>query len=237
MLPPTWDRAVEDRIFGVLFDVFGHRKHHASELPTIKPTVAEMLADPTNLTFRLPSYDPDFPVYGYADIIDCNEEVPELEALSRWSMVLHNQYPWDRSQAELVEVGKLRDDDYVVVFHPRDQRGSALPAPSRSRRTASHRVRRRWWPVQPDPPLPADRTFATQFATLPHIEALAVVHGDVVCSNEDLVRNAAYNWSPMTAAQIMREDRHRTAALHVTPARRDRARCRAGCSGARRPGS
>jgi acetyl-CoA carboxylase carboxyltransferase component len=45
-LPPTWDREVEDRIFGMLFDVFGHRKHHATDLPTIKPTVAEMLSSP-----------------------------------------------------------------------------------------------------------------------------------------------------------------------------------------------
>ena len=77
-LPPTWNREVEDRIFGTLFDVFGHRKHHATDLPTIKPTVAEILSDPTNLTFRLPSYDPDFPVFDYSDIIDCAEEVPSL---------------------------------------------------------------------------------------------------------------------------------------------------------------
>ena len=30
-LPPTWDREVEDRIFAVLFDVFGHRKLPGSE--------------------------------------------------------------------------------------------------------------------------------------------------------------------------------------------------------------
>ena len=200
MLPPTWDRAVEDRIFGVLFDVFGHRKHHAGGLPTIKPTVAEMLAEPTNLTFRLPSYDPDFPVYGYTDIIDCDEEVAELEALNRWAMVLHNQYPWDRSKAELVEVGKLRDDDYVVVFHPRDQQvrhflrrvAAGVQPPSRPPAKAASE------PVRPYPPV----NVRTQFATLPRIEALAVVHGDVVCSNEDLVCNAAYNWSPMTAAEI-----------------------------------
>ena len=120
-LPATWDGVVEDRIFGVLFDVFGHRKHHASELPTVKPTVAEILADPANLTFRLPSHDPDYPVFGYADIVDSAEDVPELEALNRWAMVLHNQYPWDRAQAELVEVGELRDDDYVVAFHPRNE--------------------------------------------------------------------------------------------------------------------
>ena len=39
-------QAVEDRIFDVLFDVFGHRKHHATTLPAVKPTVAEFLAHP-----------------------------------------------------------------------------------------------------------------------------------------------------------------------------------------------
>ena len=37
---------------------------------------------------------------------------------------------------------------------------------------------------------------------MPRIEALAVVHGDQVCSNDDLIRNAAYNWSPMSADEI-----------------------------------
>ena len=39
-LAPTWDGVVEDRIFATLFDVFGHRRHHATDLPTVKPTVA-----------------------------------------------------------------------------------------------------------------------------------------------------------------------------------------------------
>ena len=199
-LPPTWNQEVEDRIFGILFDVFGHRKHHASELPTIKPTVADILSDPTNLTFRLPGYDADFPMFSYTDILDCSEEVAELEALSRWSMVLHNQYPWDRSKAALVEVGQLRADDYVVVFHPRDQEvrhflrrvetGGVSPSGSQAGVATQ--------PVRPYPPVQV----RTQFAVQPRIEALAVVHGDLVCTNEDLIRNAAYNWSPMTAAEI-----------------------------------
>ena len=45
-LPAAWDADVEDRIFAMFFDVFGHRKHHATELPAIKPTVAQILADP-----------------------------------------------------------------------------------------------------------------------------------------------------------------------------------------------
>ncbi len=200
-LPPTWDGDVEDRIFGVLFDVFGHRKHDATGLQPIKPTVSEMLADPANLTFRLPSYDPDFPMYDLTDIIDTAEEVPELEALSRWAKVLHNQYPWERSQAELVEVGQLRNDDYVVVMHPRDQevrhflqrlQSGVLPA-ARSKAPEA---------VAPMAPYPAVNV-RTQFKVMPKIEALAVVHGELVCSNEDLIRNSAYNWSPMSADEIL----------------------------------
>jgi 3-oxoacyl-(acyl-carrier-protein) synthase III len=202
-LPPTWNREVEDRIFTMLFDVFGHRRHHATDLPTIKPTVAQILSDPTNLTFRLPDYDPDFPLFDFADMVDCAEEVPELEALSRWAKVLHNQYPWERSVGELVEVGQLRDDDFVVVLHPRDQEvrhflrrveAGVLPAPVSQAPEAVQ-------PVRPYPPV----NVRSQFSVMPRIEALAVVHGEVLCTNDDLIRNSAYNWSPMTADEILQK--------------------------------
>jgi 3-oxoacyl-[acyl-carrier-protein] synthase III len=202
-LPPTWNREVEDGIFATLFDVFGHRKHHATDLPTIKPTVAQILSDPTNLTFRLPHYDPDYPIFGFDDIVDTSEEVAELEALSRWAKVLHNQYPWERAEGELVEVGKLRDDDYVVVMVPRDQEvrdflrrleNDVQPA---SVSKAADAVQ----PVRPYPPV----NVRSQFSVMPRIEALAVVHGEMVCSNDDLIRNSAYNWSPMSADEILQK--------------------------------
>jgi len=202
-LSPTWNAEVEDRIFATLFDVFGHRKHDATGLQPIKPTVAQILSDPRNLTFRLPSYDPDFPMYDFADIVDSAEEIPELEALSRWAKVLHNQYPWERSEAELAEVGQLRDDDYVVVMHPRDQevrhflrrlQAGVVPAAGSKAPEA----------VQPVRPYPAVNV-RDQFTVMPKIEALAVVHGELVCSNDDLIRNSAYNWSPMTADEILQK--------------------------------
>ncbi len=199
-LPATLDAEVEDRIFKILFDVFGHRKHHATELTPVKPTVAEMLENPKNLTFRLNDYDPDYPSYSFSDIIDCAEDAPELEALHRWAMVLHNQYPWDREKAELVEVGDLRDDDYVVAFHPRDQEVRAFFRRLESGEQRSHgsAAPQATPPVRPYPSVNVRK----QFTVLPKIEALAVVHGDTVCSNEDLIRNAAYNWSPMAAEEI-----------------------------------
>ena len=100
-LPPTWDAEAENRVFDLLFDVFRTKLHHATELPAIKPTVAEFLAQPDALTFVMPGYDPDYPVFTTEDILDAHEDVPELEALMRWAMVLHNQYPWDRSRTEL----------------------------------------------------------------------------------------------------------------------------------------
>ncbi len=199
-LPPSWDGPAEDRIFKVLFDVFGHRKHHATELSAIKPTVAQMLSNPGNRTFRLNGFDPDFPTFGYDEIMDCAEAAPELEALHRWAMVLHNQYPWDRAQAELVEVGQLDDDDYVVVFHPRTEEVRGFLR--RLAAGAAHALSSTpWEAVQPVRPYPAVQV-RTHFSVMPRIEAPAVVHGDRACTNEDLIRNAAYNWSPMSADEI-----------------------------------
>ena len=77
------------------------------------PTVADLLSDPANQTLRLNRYDPDFRRYSYAEIIDCNEDVAELEALRRWSMVLHNQYPC-RKRGRPVPCRRVADDDYAA---------------------------------------------------------------------------------------------------------------------------
>jgi 3-oxoacyl-[acyl-carrier-protein] synthase-3 len=198
-LPSGGDDA-EDRIFAMLFDVFGHRKHQATTLPAIKPTVTEFLAQPDSLTFRLPEYDPDYPVYDYTDIIDCSEDRPELEALHRWAMVLHNQYPWDRSRVELVPGSELSDDDVVVAFHPRDAevRGFLRRLKSGVQSRPVPKAREARPPVRPFPEIDVRR----QFTVMPRLEALAAVHGDQICSNDDLIRNTAYNWSPMSADEI-----------------------------------
>ena len=202
-LPAAWDADVEQEIFQILFDVFGNRKNHAAELPAVKPTVEEVLAEPTRLTFRLRTYDPDFPVFSIEDIIDCHQAAPELEALHRWAMVLHNQYPWDRSQLELAEVGQLRDDDCVVVFHPRDRdvvrflhRIRAAGAVQRGRNPT-----RTFEAKAPRTPYAAVNV-RERFPVLPRLEALAVTRGEHVCTNDDIIRNTAYNWSPMSAAEI-----------------------------------
>ena len=205
-LPPAWDGAVEDAIFEILFDVLRHKRFHATELPAVKPTVAEILADPSNLTYSLAAYDADYPVYTYRQIIDCSEDVAELEALHRWAMVLHNQYPWDRAQTRLTPVGELRDEDYVVVFHPRNRdvldfirrvtHPDADRAPHRGFGTSTEVEAKP--PVRPYPPV----RVRERFSVLPRLEALAVVRGEHVCTNEDLIRNTAYSWSPMSAQEI-----------------------------------
>jgi len=200
-LPAKWDADAEDSLFAVLFDVFGHRRHHATELPAIKPTVAEIMADPRNLTFCLEAYDPDYPTYSFEEILDCTEEVPELEALRRFAMVLHNQYPWERAETRLREVGRIGDDEFVVVFAPRNREvlefirrvkaGRGRPSPP-----ASAAEPRR--PVEPLGPV----IVRDHFTVMPRLESLAVVRGEQVCTNDDVIRNSSYNWSPMTADEI-----------------------------------
>jgi len=207
-LAAQWDDEAEDSIFEILFDVFGHRRNHATKLSAVVPTVADLLSDPTHQTLRLNRYDPDFRRYSYAEIIDCNDDVAELEALHRWAMVLHNQYPWSRSDAALTPVTELRDDDYLVVFAPRDRevaqflsRLSSLDSPVQNSPTQKRNAAvapEVIAPARPYDPIDVRNDLAVQ----PHIKAIAAVHGEQVCTNEDLIRNSAYNWSPMSAAEI-----------------------------------
>ncbi|MDQ6607162.1 MAG: ketoacyl-ACP synthase III, partial [Actinomycetota bacterium] len=200
-LPATWDRDAEDRIFAILFDLFRHKRHHATELPALEPTVAEATAEPLNLTFCLADHDPDYRTYSYDEVLDCTEDVAELEALHRQAMVLHGHYPWDRAQTRLAEVGTIGDDEFVVLCVPRGREvldfirrmKSAAPAGARPRQPAEARQ-----PVEPFPPV----IVRDAFAVMPRLESLAVVKGEHVCTNEDVIRNAAYNWSPMTADEI-----------------------------------
>jgi len=117
--------------------------------------------------------------------------------------VLHNQYPWSRSDAALTPVSELRDDDYIVVFHPRDRevalfltrlKVSHTPTTQKAAPAAVEPMA----PARPYRPLNVRKDLAVQ----PHIKAIAAVHGEQVCTNEDLIRNSAYNWSPMSAEEI-----------------------------------
>jgi 3-oxoacyl-[acyl-carrier-protein] synthase III len=210
-LSATWDEDTEEKVFGLLFDLFRNKLHHATELPAIKPTVAEFLDRPGALTFVVPEHDPDYPVFRTEEIFDANERVPELEALMRWAMVLHNQYPWDRSRTELRGPAEIGDDDFVVAFHPRNrevmafidrvkstgntsQRPGGMSAGVPARRQPLEAVE----PVAPYPPVRVREAFAIQ----PKLAALAIVRGEYVCDNTDVIRNASFSWSPMTAADI-----------------------------------
>src|SRR5262249_24922800 len=61
-------------------------------------------------------------------------------------------------------------------------------------------------PVEPRPPAVPMRPVdvRARFAVQPRLEALDVYVGECVCANDDLIRNAAYCWSPMTASQERR---------------------------------
>lgn len=196
--------ASEDDIFNLLFEIVRYKRHHATYMPPIKPTVAEFLANPDNLTTVLDRHDPNFPIFTDKDIVDCQEHVPELEAIHRWVMLLHNLYPWDRSRQRLARPHEIGDDDFVIVFEPRNREvlafinsvkeAQASPAPAAPARTAVEPRQ----PIRPYPPV----MVREKFTVMPRLEALAASPGEQVCTNEDVIRNSAMNWSPMTAEEI-----------------------------------
>jgi 3-oxoacyl-[acyl-carrier-protein] synthase-3 len=205
-LPAMWEEEVEDQCFGILRDVFRNKLSAGGEIRPVKPTVPEIFADPDNLTCHLTKYDPDFPRYEYDAIVNYEHRVPELEALMRQAMILHNQYPWDPANSQLKAIGKLNDDDYVIAFHPRnhdilrfihrvkhDGRVGHHPHPERPRTLALSE------PIRPLPPT----LVRERFRVMPHVEAITVFKGEIRCTNEDLIRNHAYCWSHMTASEIL----------------------------------
>lgn len=200
-LPATWDAEAEDRIWDILFDVYRNKLHHATELSAVKLTVAEALERRDSLTYCLSSYDPDFAVFGYDEILDCAEDQPELEALMRMAMVMHNQYPWGRAEARLESPARIDNDEFVVVFAPRNRDVAEF---IRRCRTAPPAAKVR---TAPAPSVRANQTVppvvvADRFTVKPRIESLAIAKGEHICANDDLIRNTAFSWSPMSADDI-----------------------------------
>ena len=207
-LPPSWDEETEDRSFGILLNVFRNALSSGGELRPVRPTVSEALADPTKHTRHLQAYDPDYLSYSFDDVIDCLHPVPEIEALMRQCMILHNQYPWDPATSRVTKIEELNDDDYVVAFHP--QTPDVLRFIQRVKHDENWGPRVRHYkiirsdtlalsaPIKPYPPVEVGK----RFAVLPKVEAIAVYEGEVTCTNADLIRNHAYCWSRMSAAEI-----------------------------------
>ena len=200
-LSAKWDQPAEDDLFGILFDCFSNKLYRASELPPIKATIAEALTTAEARTTVLGDFNPDHRHYSVDEILDVTEEQPELEALRRWAMVLHNQHPWDRSRARLKSFAEMHDDDVVVLFYPKNRHvldfinrvksgiGSVMQAPAPTPAVE---------PVRPLPPMVVGSAVKVQ----PKIEALAIRKGEVICSNIDVVRNSPPTWSPMGAEEI-----------------------------------
>ena len=53
-------------------------------------------------------------------------------------------------------------------------------------------------PIRPYPPV----RVREKYDVLPKLEALAAVKGEHLCTNDDIIRNTAYSWSPMSAEEI-----------------------------------
>ena len=199
-LRPTWDADTEQTIFGLLLDIFRNRKGPELAGPIV-PTVAEAIADPGAFVYQILGYDPDHPVYRYDDVVGYRHDVPELEALMRHAMVLHNEFPWNLEDTRLTAIGALGPDDVVLLFHPRSAEVSRFV---REVRAAPGTVRQRpvpaaaCPPTTPVPPVEVHR----RFRVMPRLEALATRRGEHVFTNEDVVRNAACWWSPITAHDI-----------------------------------
>src|SRR5438046_2014537 len=106
---------------------------------------------------------------------------------------------WDEGTED--KISRILLDDFVVVFAPRsDEVAQFIRRVKAGRRVPPRRPAPlpTKAPVAPYPAIDVRR----RFAVMPRVEALAVYKGEVVCTNDDLIRNTVYCWSPMTAKEI-----------------------------------
>ncbi|MEQ8834043.1 MAG: 3-oxoacyl-[acyl-carrier-protein] synthase III C-terminal domain-containing protein [Miltoncostaeaceae bacterium] len=200
-LPAEHDEASEQRIFAVLIGLLAGLQAPAEDARPLLPTVDEALADPAHLVPALTRHDPHHRVFGERAIIDHHEAHAELEAPARLAMVLADRRPWDPAAAGLSPVAALDDDAFVLVEEPRDRAVAAFVR--RCREGAVRRPRPASAPApEPGPPPTAPIVVPHRCDVLPRIASLAVARGELLCTNEDVVRNAALSWSPMTAGEI-----------------------------------
>ena len=118
-LPRAWDAEAEDRIFGVLFDVFRHscttpRSCRRSSRPSPRrwPT-------PSSLTFCLRPTTPTSRSSATTRSSTAREEVPELEALHALVDGAAQPVPVGPVAVRLTAVGELDDDDVRGRVHAR----------------------------------------------------------------------------------------------------------------------
>jgi 3-oxoacyl-[acyl-carrier-protein] synthase III len=119
----------------------------------------------------------------------------------RHAMVLHNEFPWNLEYTRLTAIDALQPDNVVLLLHPRSAEVSRF---IRRVKAAPGTVRQQPVPAAayssatPVPPVEVHR----RFRVMPRLEALATCRGEHAFTNEDLVRNTAYCWSPMTVQDI-----------------------------------
>ena len=203
-LPLQWKSETEDEAFGLLVNGLRSKHSAGADQRAIQPTVGELLAARKGRTLRLLVYNPDYPGYSYDDVIQYSHEVPELEALMRQAMILHNQYRWDPVTCSCVEVSQLQPDDYVLALYPRNNevlrfirraKSGQKSHSARFKMPATHALSA---PIKPFKPVEVRKAFKI----MPKLEGLGVYEGEVICTNADLIRNHAFSWSRMTEKEI-----------------------------------
>ena len=118
-LPPTWDAEAEDGIFASLFEIFRHKRHHATELPPLKPTVAEITSDPREPHVLPPEPRPGSPDPQLRGDPRLQRGGPRARAAAPPRDGAPEPVPVGPGRSRLEEVGKIGDDDFVVAFVPR----------------------------------------------------------------------------------------------------------------------
>jgi 3-oxoacyl-[acyl-carrier-protein] synthase III len=195
-LPPGWPGSGEQTVLELLAEPLACVGYDAARLTAVLPTVEVAVGDPGSVVMRVRGPRPVCVQARRRDVLGRRDRVPQLTALLRQAGAIACEHAGRWGRPALTGIAELRASDFVLLAWPRSAEVSQL---------LSHRVPGNTAAAARPRPL---RTMAgtARLRYTPSrgvtIAGLAAVKGELRATNDDIVANAAWNWSPMSSADI-----------------------------------
>lgn len=195
-LPAGWPGGTERRILALLEAPLASLTYDAAALKVDLHRLEAARTDPAACALRVPSARPLDRLCQRSEILSTCDRVPELTALLRQAGVIAREHAGRWGRPEPTPVARLDAGDFVLLAWPRSDEVARLLESTPPSDAAAETRRRPGVPRTGRPRLRFSPTHGVAIC------GLAAVKGEICASNEDVIANSAWNWSPINASEI-----------------------------------
>ncbi len=195
-IPPAWPGHTEQDVLDLLAEPLACVPYDAARLSPAPLCVEVAAEDPESVAMRVPRPSPLEARLHRRNVLELTDPVPELTALLRQAGAIACEHVGRWGRLELKKIRELRASDFVLLAWPRSEHVARLL----DDRPGRHGPARASRPIERAVAGTAHLRYSPSRGVT--IAALAAAKGEVRVTNDDLIANAAWHWSPMSSADI-----------------------------------